>query len=121
MHARTLSKQLGYKGFAALCFSFLCMQASAQAPNPATPLSDVPPPPTITTPEEAAAPAVTIRKENGATHEEYRIHGKLYMVKVTPAQGPTYYLIDREGQGNFVRQSEVLPNMAVPQWVLLTW
>jgi hypothetical protein len=36
-------------------------------------------------------PQVTIVKKETETREEYRIKGKLYMVKVTPAVGKPYY------------------------------
>ena len=31
------------------------------------------------------------------------MNGRLYMVKVTPAHGVPYYLIDNVGRGDFVR------------------
>lgn len=37
--------------------------------------------------------------ENGDIVEEYRVAGQLRVVKVTPVRGPTYYLIDRNGDG----------------------
>jgi hypothetical protein len=36
---------------------------------------------------------------NGDTVYEYRVSGQLRMVKVVPARGPTYYLVDRNGDG----------------------
>lgn len=37
--------------------------------------------------------------ENGDTIEEYRVAGQLRVVKVVPARGPTYYLVDENGDG----------------------
>lgn len=37
--------------------------------------------------------------ENGDVIEEYRVAGQLRVVKVTPVRGPTYYLIDSNGDG----------------------
>jgi predicted small secreted protein len=37
--------------------------------------------------------------ENGDVIEEYRIAGQLRAVKVTPSRGPTYYLVDNDGDG----------------------
>ncbi len=37
--------------------------------------------------------------ENGDTIEEYRVAGQLRAVKVTPARGPVYYLVDENGDG----------------------
>lgn len=42
----------------------------------------------------------TVRTEaNGDVIEEYRVAGQLQIVKVTPAVGLTYYLIDSDGDG----------------------
>ena len=41
-----------------------------------------------------------IRTEaNGDVVHEYRVAGQLRLVKVDPANGPTYYLVDRNGDG----------------------
>jgi hypothetical protein len=37
--------------------------------------------------------------DNGDTIYEYRVAGQLRMVKVVPARGATYYLVDRNGDG----------------------
>ena len=36
---------------------------------------------------------------NGDVVTEYRVQGQLRMVKVVPVRGPTYYLVDRDGDG----------------------
>lgn len=36
---------------------------------------------------------------NGDTIEEWRVNGRLHTVKVTPARGPVYYLVDSDGDG----------------------
>ena len=36
---------------------------------------------------------------NGDVISEYRVAGQLHIVKVVPARGPTYYLIDSNGDG----------------------
>jgi hypothetical protein len=48
-------------------------------------------------PDDAVAAERT--EENGDVVTEYRVAGQLRMVKVVPARGPTYYLIDRNGDG----------------------
>lgn len=35
----------------------------------------------------------------GEVIEEYRIAGQLHVVKITPPRGPTYYLVDSDGDG----------------------
>ena len=48
-------------------------------------------------PEDAV---VAVRTEdNGDVVTEYRVAGQLRMVKVVPFRGPTYYLVDRDGDG----------------------
>ncbi len=38
-------------------------------------------------------------QDNGDVIEEYRVAGQLKVVKVTPARGATYYLMDQNGDG----------------------
>lgn len=40
-------------------------------------------------------------ESNGDVVEEYRVGGMLHMVKITPARGVPYYLVDRNGDGRF--------------------
>lgn len=61
-------------------------------------------------------PDITIRQEADRTIREYRINGELYAIEIRPASGPAYYLVDQDGDGNFVRQEG--DRIAVPQWVL---
>ena len=90
-------------------------------------LEDVPEPPRL--PEQVESgeamelePQVTIIHKEDATIEEYRINGRLYMAKITPVVGPSYYLVDRDGDGQFEsRVNDIYNDMPVPQWVLLTW
>jgi hypothetical protein len=54
--------------------------------------------------------------------EEYRMNGKLYMVKVTPAHGVPYYLIDQRGDGSWVRNDAIGgERLSVPMWVIKTF
>ena len=46
--------------------------------------------------------------ENGDVVTEYRVAGQLRLVKVDPANGPTYYLVDRNGDGKVdVEEGEI--------------
>ena len=47
---------------------------------------------------EGAVEAVRTQ-DNGDVVYEYRVQGQLRMVKVVPVRGPTYYLVDRNGDG----------------------
>ena len=106
----------------------LCAAFAAGAQSPARPLPpgsrplEEPPPPPIVEPDPALQPQVTTRQEGDKEIAEYRINGKLYMMRVTPKGGRPYVLIDHKGDGTFSRQDNTLaPNVSVPQWVLLTF
>ncbi len=85
---------------------------SAGATEPLEPLADG------LEPDDAALePEITIAPKEDVTFMEYRINGRLYMIKVIPAKGPPYYLIDNEGNGEFIR-SELAPQITPPLWVI---
>ncbi|WP_372523056.1 DUF2782 domain-containing protein [Sulfuricaulis sp.] len=62
-------------------------------------------------------PEVTITTKGTEIHEEYRLNGRLYMIKITPAKGKPYYLIDHEGSGQF-RRSDFETRISIPTWVI---
>lgn len=88
-------------------------------------LENIPEPPVLPDPVESGEtiePEITIIQREDATIEEYRVNGNLYMVKITPAAGPPYYLIDRDGDGQMEsRFSGIHDDIIVPQWVLFRW
>lgn len=92
----------------------------AQQPPKLEPLPEPPPPPPGMT-DDSLEPQVTITKRGEDKVEEFRMHGKLYMIKVTPPHGVPYYLIDQHGDGNFVRSNEAVPTLSVPMWVIKSW
>ena len=47
---------------------------------------------------ENSVEAVVVQ-DNGDVVHEYRVQGQLVMLKVVPVRGPTYYLVDRNGDG----------------------
>ncbi len=96
--------------------------APVEVPAPPPPPDDYNPPsepaPDVQLPSSATPePEVTITTKGTEIHEEYRVNGKLYMIKVIPAHGKPYYLIDREGSGEF-RHTDLQPNISIPMWVL---
>jgi len=105
----------------ALMFAAGAFAQSAPRPRPpgTAPLQETPPPPAVVESDPALEPQVTIRKDGQNTVSEYRIKGKLYMMKVTPAHGRPYVLIDHKGDGQFARQDNLDSGLRVPQWVLL--
>ncbi len=99
------------------CFS---LTAFAQKPVPDN-LELLPPPPAFDARVDAAPddePQVTITKQTEQTVEEYRMGGKLYMIKITPKVGPAYYLVDDKGDGKFVRQESLDSGIRPPRWVI---
>jgi len=68
--------------------------------------------------DPALEPQVTITKRGDDRVEEFRINGKLYMIKVTPAHGTPYYLIDEKGDGRMSRQESLDSGLRVPMWVI---
>ena len=61
-----------------------------------------------------------IRQEGDQTITEYRVGGRVYMMKVVPARGEPYYLIDKSGEGTFERLPGGAP-LSPPMWVIKSW
>lgn len=103
-----------------LAVALLAGSALAHAADPPRmPLPAVPPPPPEMAPLDAAIePQVTIRTEGSDTVEEFRLQGRVYMMKVTPRHGVPYYLIDERGEGQFVRRDTLDGRLLVPLWVI---
>lgn len=103
----------------------MLLVATAWADDQTQQLQDVPEPPKIPAPVENGQPIepdVTIIHKENATIEEYRVNGRMFMIKVTPKVGKPYYLVDRNGDGRFEsRMGQVDPGFVVPQWVLFSW
>ena len=92
--------------------------AAQQGKPQLQPLPEPPPPPPGYELDPALEPQVTILKRGTDTVEEYRIGGKLYMIKVTPPGGKPYYLIDERGDGKFARQEAHDSGIRPPMWVI---
>lgn len=107
----------------AFALPVITQNAAAQSgKSAAQPIPEPPPPPPGFELDPAAEPQVTIRKRGEETVEEYRIAGKLYMMKVTPAGGgPSYYMIDERGDGQFSRRDGPAPGVKPPMWVIHSW
>lgn len=109
-----------------LLLSSLSMSALAADPVKLEPL---PPPPElpaasavqpVNTPvdDRTDESAVTITKQAEQTVEEYRVAGRLFMIKVTPKGGVPYYLVDDRGDGKFARQESLDTGFRPPQWII---
>ncbi len=84
-----------------------------------------PPPPQMQSGQvmepDAMEPEVTIQQTPQGKVEEYRLNGRVYMVKVSPAAGKPYYLLDTNGDGELDVREDSIYNVAVPQWVIFSW
>jgi Protein of unknown function (DUF2782) len=92
-------------------------QSGERLPLPAVP----PPPPGMEAFDAALEPQVTIVQAERETREEYRVKGRLYMIKVTPAAGPAYYLVDQAGDGIMTRMDTLGPAVSPPMWIIHSW
>ena len=99
---------------------FVCISTAVYADDvKSSDLKPLPPPPALDPSEAPDEPRVTITKQTEQTVEEFRSHGKLYMIKISPKYGKPYYLIDDRGDGKFARQESLDSGLRVPQWVIL--
>lgn len=94
-----------------LLFSGVAAGAPDDRPPDLQPVPDGPP-------GADDAPAVTIKPSSQGRVVEYRVNGKLYMLKVIPKVGKPYYLIDQKGDGQFARQDSLDSGMRPPMWVV---
>ena len=108
----------------------LPLLAAQSAPADVEPLPEIPPPPlpdTVPPPptgleDEDMEPDVKIIKRNDAVIHEYRVNGRLYLVKVVPRVGPPYILYDGDGNGSLESRSHQLdPAPIIPNWVIHSW
>jgi len=116
--ARSVSLTL----FAASCALAASLAVAQTRPPNLQPLPEPPPPPKGYELDGSSEPQVTIIKRANEIVEEYRIGGKLYMMKITPSGGGTpYYLIDHTGDGKFARQNSHDTGLRPPMWVIHSW
>ncbi|MGC3875324.1 DUF2782 domain-containing protein [Halomonas sp. GXIMD04776] len=75
--------------------------------------------PLVLSQEQPDAPDITVRQEEDRTIREYRVNGQLYAIEIEPAVGPSYFLVDDDGDGDFRRSDN--ERIAIPSWVLFSW
>jgi Protein of unknown function (DUF2782) len=93
-------------------------QPSPPQPRPPQlePLPEPPPPPEIPGPD---VPQVRIPVQESDKVEEIREGGRVVMLKVTPAGGKPYYLLDTTGNGNWMRRDSLDDGVRVPMWPII--
>jgi|SRR5215469_1850590 len=103
----------------------LTLGAAAQPAPPPPKLEPVPvpepPPPTQVTADPELQPQVTTVERENEKIEEYRVKGRLTMVKVTPRHGRPYYLVPEGPDGSFVRHDSLDTGLKVPMWLLYSF
>lgn len=104
--------------------AILCIVALFMSVNVFAEQSSLEKPPVIPEPladGESIEPEVSIIQRDDETIQEYRVAGRLYMIKVTPKIGKPYFLLDNDGDGSFETTKHDLDDPAVPNWILFEW
>ncbi len=96
-------------------------QRDAPPPPNLEPVPEAPPPPPEIANDPDLQPQVTIQRRENETIEEYRVNGRLTMVKVTPRHGRPYYLVANGTDGTFIRRDSLDTGLRVPLWVLFSF
>lgn len=110
---------------ATLLLASLALPALASEPPGLQPLPAPPPMPAASAagpgqPTPAPAPSARPRKADEVKH--YRKRSEVYMLKVTPAHGVPYFLVDPAANGKSARTTGTTDaTLAVPSWVVRSW
>jgi hypothetical protein len=113
---RTLLPILLAWGLGLGCCTTVMAQPDEEPPFLSGPVVPAPP-----NQSERVEPEVTIIETDEEVIYEYRVRGKVYMVKIEPVIGPPYYLLDTNGDGILDVQESRTPDLALPQWLLFSW
>ncbi|MEM7017232.1 MAG: DUF2782 domain-containing protein [Pseudomonadota bacterium] len=73
--------------------------------------------------QDNTEPEVRIIQGENEVIEEYRLNGRLYMVKVIPDSGVPYYFMDVDGDGHLEahRSPDYRDPVGVQSWILFSW
>lgn len=93
-----------------LIFLLICLVPLANAEPARTPVY-------IPTQEELAEGEVEIIAGEDKTVFEYRVNGRLLMIKIVPKFGATYYMVPADGQPHY--ESLDHKKKLYPQWVIV--
>jgi len=103
------------------CAVALSAAAQKAAPPKLEPLPEPPPLPPEIAGDPDLEPQITIIRRQTETIEEYRVNGRLTMVKVMPKTGRPYYLVADGADGSFVRRDSLDTGLKVPLWLLFSF
>jgi hypothetical protein len=103
--------------------ALIALPAAAQSPSRPPDLQPIPEPPPLPAGavDDDSEPQITITQRGQDKVEEYRLSGKLYMIKVTPPHGVPYYLVDEKGDGVMTRKDTLTSGTRPPMWVIKRW
>ena len=98
------------------------LNAGAQkTPPKLEPLPEAPAPPPEIANDPELEPQITVVRKEKETVEEYRVNGRLTMLKVTPKGGKPYYLVANGADGAMVRRDSLDSGLKVPMWLLFSF
>ncbi len=67
-------------------------------------------------------PQVIITRHQNYVTREHSVNGRIRMVEVFPDFGPSYVLLDTDGDGSLdTRRNQMLPPFSPPMWRLYSW
>jgi hypothetical protein len=104
-----------------LGWTLAALAQPAPPPPKLEPLPEPPPPPPQVAADPDLEPQVTIVQRENETIEEFRVKGRLTMLKVTPRHGRPYYLVPEGPDGSFVRHDSLDTGLRVPMWLLYSF
>lgn len=66
---------------------------------------------------DAPKPQVTSRQQDDRTLREYRVNGQLFAIEIIPKSAPSFFLLDSDGNGNFIKSGvKNASQLQVPGW-----
>jgi hypothetical protein len=72
--------------------------------------------------ETGLEPEINIQQFDNREVQEYSVNDRVYMVKITPAVGFPYYLVDPDGTGEMEYKRDTMGlEVNPPQWTLFRW
>ena len=72
--------------------------------------------------ETGLEPEINIQQFDNREVQEYSVNDRVYMVKITPAVGSPYYLVDPDGTGEMEYKRDTIGlEVNPPQWTLFRW
>ena len=72
--------------------------------------------------ESGLEPEINIQQFENREVQEYSVNDRVYMVKITPAVGFPYYLVDPDGTGEMEYKRDTMGlEVNPPQWTLFRW